>query len=483
MEKTVFYSWQSDLPGNTNRNFIKTALEKAINAIRQDSTVEDAPRIDHDTAGEPGSPNIVQTIFNKIDNCSVFVCDVSFIDVSGEAKRTPNPNVLLELGYAIKTLGWERIVLVFNTAYGDVSKLPFDLRNQRTTTYNMTSQAETKSIERNILQSHLDEALRLIFSRIDNVGNEPAISEPSPGKLAITAVEDGLQIKIKRISEYSKYLLSEIQFLRPKWVSNVIESERLLIQAIDETVSLGAEFAQLTDSMAHTNDEESVLQIYKFFGSMIENCDPAKDSQGAYFNFAADFDRFIAYEFFVILVASLLQMRRWQLLAKLLQEPLYIHDRWKGKTRPAVFEEIDQQVGLLDAYYVGQSRHNSNYSEIIINRHNNTDIGQSVTLNMFVEAEVLLFLRSACDREKSTSRIDYWFPVCLRYISVNVPRFLIEAERKSVAEQLMFSLGINDIAHLRALIAAEVPNLRESSGNLRPRWIGTDFRPEIIGTK
>jgi hypothetical protein len=98
----VFYSWQSDLPKNTNRGFIEQALESAAKSIRNDDSIRVEPVVDRDTAGAPGAPDIAQTILNKIDQSNVFVCDVSIIDRE-RPRPTPNPNVLIELGYALKT--------------------------------------------------------------------------------------------------------------------------------------------------------------------------------------------------------------------------------------------------------------------------------------------------------------------------------------------------------------------------------------------
>src|SRR6266849_3811395 len=107
MADTVFYSWQSDLQNSTNRGFIQTALEAATKTIRDDESIQVDPVLDRDTAGVPGSPDIFSTILGKIDQARVFVCDVSIIN-QGANKGTrlaPNPNVLIELGYALKALG------------------------------------------------------------------------------------------------------------------------------------------------------------------------------------------------------------------------------------------------------------------------------------------------------------------------------------------------------------------------------------------
>lgn len=89
MRKNIFYSWQSDLPNNTNRSFGEEALKKTIANLQKDN-VHLTIAIDRDVKGAIGSPDIVQTLFDKIDQCHVFVANISFINKVG--KRTPNPN-------------------------------------------------------------------------------------------------------------------------------------------------------------------------------------------------------------------------------------------------------------------------------------------------------------------------------------------------------------------------------------------------------
>ena len=132
---TIFYSWQDDCPKNTNRNFIENAILKAIKFLKSDIDFVDVEReeskfkLDKDTKGVGGSPPIVDTIFKKIDKCSIFVADVSYI---GRGKRAlPNPNVMIEYGWGLKQLGYNKIVAVMNTAFGDPKRkdLPFDLKH------------------------------------------------------------------------------------------------------------------------------------------------------------------------------------------------------------------------------------------------------------------------------------------------------------------------------------------------------------------
>lgn len=135
---TVFYSWQKNTPSSINRNFIEEALKKAIKKAGKDYEVQAAIRdkelvIDRDTAGVPGTPPITQTIFEKISQCGIFIADLTFVGKTEMEKPIPNPNVLIEYGYAIKSVNYSRIIAVMNTAFGEPTEgnMPFNLRHHR----------------------------------------------------------------------------------------------------------------------------------------------------------------------------------------------------------------------------------------------------------------------------------------------------------------------------------------------------------------
>ena len=69
----------------------------------------------------------------KIQQAAVFVADVTPIAVSDGGKQVANPNVLIELGYAKRALGTERVITVWNTALTNArpEDLPFDMRHRR----------------------------------------------------------------------------------------------------------------------------------------------------------------------------------------------------------------------------------------------------------------------------------------------------------------------------------------------------------------
>ena len=136
MDFTVFYAWQSDRSANTNRFLIRDAAKEAIKKVYKDSEVEESPRLDHDTKDAPGLAEVASTIFRKIEGCGLFLADLTFVGSSEEregkeSKLLPNSNVVLELGYAARSVGWERVIAVMNTAYGPPSQMIFDVLHRR----------------------------------------------------------------------------------------------------------------------------------------------------------------------------------------------------------------------------------------------------------------------------------------------------------------------------------------------------------------
>jgi hypothetical protein len=126
----IFYSWQSDRELSCCKSFIRKAADDA--ALRLSQSLGLQITVDSDTDGVTGTPPINETILRKIDECDIFLADVTFVaSLEGEEKLLPNPNVMGEYGYALKSKGFSRILLVMNTAYGPPEKLPFDLHHLR----------------------------------------------------------------------------------------------------------------------------------------------------------------------------------------------------------------------------------------------------------------------------------------------------------------------------------------------------------------
>jgi len=197
MSVTVFFSWQSDTPTRVGRNLIQRALERALSRIGKDTGLEAAIReltVDRDTKGVGGFIPIVDTIFRKIDNAAIFVPDLTFVGKRLDARPTPNPNVLIEYGWALKSMTHGRIVAVMNSAYGEptAENMPFDMLHlRRPICYDCRedSDEEAKKEQTEKLAKELEMALRIILDSAEFRDRLP--KPPAPAQFSARLPVDG----------------------------------------------------------------------------------------------------------------------------------------------------------------------------------------------------------------------------------------------------------------------------------------------------
>lgn len=99
------------------------------------------------TRNAVGSPDISASILRKIDESDLFLADVSIINSTSDSPRkAPNPNVLYELGYALKSRGEANLILIANKDITKDSELPFDIRNRRIVLVSFSDKGAKKMI-------------------------------------------------------------------------------------------------------------------------------------------------------------------------------------------------------------------------------------------------------------------------------------------------------------------------------------------------
>ncbi|MCK1441477.1 hypothetical protein IVB43_03545 [Bradyrhizobium sp. 48] len=176
----VFWAWQYDLPGKVSRHFIRGALEEAIRAVNAiegidepDESFQNGLQLDYGRKGLKGSPDLAIEILKKIDGAEIFVGDVTPVGrgaphvtdegVASDGKALMNPNVAIELGYALKSKTTENVLMVMNGHYGKRADMPFDLGHKGgPIMYNLPPHATKEQIasEKKKLVAILQEALR-----------------------------------------------------------------------------------------------------------------------------------------------------------------------------------------------------------------------------------------------------------------------------------------------------------------------------------
>src|SRR5581483_11177348 len=453
---TVFYSWQSDLPNGINRSLIERALKEAIEALKLEGTVALEPVLDRDTQGASGSPNIAATIFDKIDRAAVFVGDVSVIGRAGPKDRpTPNPNVVAELGYALRALGENRIVLVVNTAFGAVEDLPFDLRMRRAVTYELPEAADRR-FPLGILRSKLEDALRATLE----AAAQAAPAARTPLDAALDAVAAQLPNQGAEVRRYMAWLASEAARLTPDFAG--IEPARWddrLVDAIGASADLVLGFSRLAQRVAEMQAADAAQAIYDGFTGFLDQYTRDPRTGGGPFR-PTDFDlaKFLGHELFVTLFAHLIRERRYEIVADLLDRQIVVNNP-SGRTTPTVlFTEVDEHVDLL---FRREERlklaRTSLHAKLLQDRHTSGPLGEITPMDEFVAADFFLFLRGAASA-KDAREIYGWRPWSARYLE-SEPSFLHNTALRREAERLLRPLGVSDVEALRDLVGNRAPYL------------------------
>lgn len=117
----VFFSWQSDTPNSHSK--IKKGLEKACRKLS--SELDCKVVYDESTRNEVGSPKIDDIVEKKIDECDVFVADITPV-TEYHGKLGLNSNVMLELGRARGVHEYKRIVILSAKGNWETKNFPFD---------------------------------------------------------------------------------------------------------------------------------------------------------------------------------------------------------------------------------------------------------------------------------------------------------------------------------------------------------------------
>jgi hypothetical protein len=441
VRRVVFYSWQSDLPNATNRGLIQSALEIAAEAITGDETIAVEPVIDRDTEGIAGSPDIASTIFAKLDTSDVVVADVSIISDTDSRRPAPNPNVLIEVGFSLKSLNFERVILVFNSAFGTIESLPFDLRMRRLVVYSAKPEESDRSTARADLARKLEKALRAALPLALRPESAP------PASAAIEAIEN--QRPNRRIAVRAELadVLKAIDELEPKKMRDGGAPSELLL-AIPQTQAPIAQFSKMAEVAAVMGDTSILEELYNWFGLILERYEVPRGFSGTSYEADFDFFRFVGHELFVSLFAFLLREQQWDLISKLLAEQIPVrYVRRENGPGNAEWSEVSRHVGILGG--MSQQRQRlSLHGDILNERHSKGELAGVLPFDEFADADFFLYLRSLLPEEKYSGHFSWkpWSAVWLR----GTPRFLLRAQSKAQADNVARALGVSSISDLKA---------------------------------
>lgn len=179
----MFFAFQMDIDDKFGKGFIQSAIEIAIQKFKDEGI---DVSLDFGFRGTPGTPLLIEEMLKKSSESDMVIVDLTFtsskiwsdskkISILGKEirilkktqdKKSPNPNVLLETGYAWAKKGTYRTLAVMNAAFGSPDLLPVDLKGFRwgiTYSLNDDNYSDRKSIRKD-LSNDLYDAIKAAIS-------------------------------------------------------------------------------------------------------------------------------------------------------------------------------------------------------------------------------------------------------------------------------------------------------------------------------
>ena len=452
---TVFYSWQSDLPGRTNRNLIEDALAKAAKTLRADDSLHVDPVMDRDTAGKSGAPDIAATIFAKVDTADAFVADISFITPptpdNPERKRCPNPNVLLELGYALRRHGWERVLLVFNEHYGSLSDLPFDLRGRRVIAYSSAPEDTDRATARKLLHDRFIADLRIM------VKQELPLATGS-SRSAIDAIEQQRPNRAAIVRNATAGIAARISAVAPDLAKGTLDSAAFMA-GLDAATPPISEYLEIAGAAASMDDRDAVRELLLGLEPIAFGCNLSPGG-GHYWEYQFDFWRQVGYELLLGLIALLLRERRFEVLGEVLRTRLHVSNAPGGGGDQVRVSYLNpptsyQQGAWGETQLADGRRYISPIGQLLKVRYEAPPLANLVGWSEIQSADLFLSIWAAGLPDKGDFPQFPWIGHAAVLLK-EPPRFLTDAIRVGPARQIAQAIGLQSPEALRDLYVDKV---------------------------
>lgn len=233
-----------------------------------------------------------------------------------------------------------------------------------------------------------------------------------------------------------------------------------LIAAINRTQEPVADFSKIAESIALMNDTEAASEIYRWFGKIFEEYALPENFSGHYFEGDFDYFRFVGHELFVTLIAFLLREQRWELLRHVLGEPITMrYVRREHGPGNGSWDYASQHLALL-LQESNKRQRMSLHADMLHERHTKGGLAEIMPFEDFVAADYFLYLLGQLSSNDDSRPFLAWRPWSTLYLG-RAPAFLVSAERKRIADELVKTFGVPDIETMRKRLIECVPILEK----------------------
>ena len=256
-------------------------------------------------------------------------------------------------------------------------------------------------------------------------------------------------------------MTSELEKLAPNF-TDVPDNDldEILVQAIAQTQRLVSEIAHVSEAISSMNAVEASFAIYKGFSTVLDRYNLPSGFAGSFRKVDFDFYKFMGHELFVTFFSFLVREERWEMVADLLDENIYVTNNRQHYAGTVSFTHVSDYVELL---VFRNQRLNTNrtsiHADILKERHTQGELGILVPIEQFIDADYFLFLRAELEKEGTERVLMSWRAWSTLYMKHQPPKFLAEATRIKYAQRLLRPLGVENIQMLRERLTERAKKL------------------------
>ena len=319
---------------------------------------------------------------------------------------------------------------------------------RRLVTYEMPLKEESRAPDRLKLEKQLETAIR---SALDSVPKHEKITDAIP---AIAAIENNQANKIIVLRRNLASLLKKLLEKQPKKNSAGGTVDELTT-SIDSTQELVAEFSKIAEAASIMKDLDSALEIYKWFGVIFEHYNP-QVINGRTSNADGDYFKFIGHEMFVTMISFYIREQSWDILKNILSEPIIVENikYANGPSNVDWHYASDHLPSLLDESRT--KKRLSLHADILNIRHTTGGLSSIIPMEEFCSTDFFLFLLGELPKVEYKDGFFDWRPWSILYLK-NIPRFIVNAERKQYASRLASSLGVLEMSEFKKRLKERYP--------------------------
>lgn len=435
----IFYSWQSDILSKLNRALIESAIKKAVSNISDSTEPKLSIEIDQDARDKSGSPDLASELFRKIRNADIFIGDVSIVGQIGrkdKPRHVPNPNVMIEHGYALSKHGQERVLAICNSWHGTPEDLPFDIRHRRVIQYRATSREKNLEQIQENLSGQIERELRPIIATITTQQTEEGSFSKLLDKLQ-KYIDSGASGYESTLRQFWKGYFESITSISEKHHDKPAVYENF-IGAIEKCSESQKKLYEIFSRIAELDRVEMGLLIVKQFGSFVENFSLRKTGS----SYRTDYDvfKFIGYETIVALISFFLKYQKWDSLRLLMRETYVV----RGSGNAAGMFGLEDASEYIESFDIGANNpklsSGSLHGDYLRLRYSTGQpLAELLSASEFRAGDLLIyFWNFFVDGRGENYR---WTPWSSKWVSDEYPIFLIEATVRRKAQPLSDLLG------------------------------------------